>query len=78
MSTPEKGVRGGVKSVFSWPDLKSESPGIREDCVRKDLTHRLKLICENLSAPDFEALIVKMTREQLRGEGITRRHIRPC
>jgi hypothetical protein len=77
MSIPEKWVREGVKSVFSWPDLKSESPGIREDCVRKDLTHRLKHICENLSAPDFEALIVKMTREQLRGEGVGPRMIRP-
>jgi hypothetical protein len=42
----------------------------REDSVRRDLTRRLKRICEKLSVADFEALMVKMTREQLRSEGI--------
>ena len=79
MSIPEKEkwVRAGRNSVFSWPDLKAESPGHREDCVRKDLTHRLTHICENLSSLDFEALIAKMTREQLRGEGVGPRTRRP-
>ena len=63
--------------MFSWPDLKAESPGSREECVRKDLTHRLTPICENLSNLDFEALIVKMTREQLRSEGVGPRMRRP-
>lgn len=78
MSIQEKRVRGGGRSVFSWPDINSEIPESREDCVRKDLTRRLKRVCEHLSGVDFEALVVKMTREQLRGEGITGRHIRPC
>jgi capsule polysaccharide export protein KpsE/RkpR len=77
MSIPEKWVRAGRQSVFSSPDLKSESLGVREECVRKDLTQRLKRICENLSSSDFEALIAKMTREQLRGEGVGRRRLRP-
>ena len=46
--------------------------------MQKDLTHRLKSVCENLSSAEFEALIVKMTREQLRGEGMLGRKIRPC
>ncbi len=78
MSISEKWARASGKTVLSSPDLDSESPESREDCVRKDLTRRLKRICENLSSVDFEALVVKMTREQLRGEGITGRHIRPC
>jgi hypothetical protein len=77
MAIPEKWIRAGRQSVFSWPDLKSESPGVREDCVRKDLTQRLKPICENLSRSDFESLIAKMTREQLRGEGVGPRRLRP-
>lgn len=77
MSIPEKWVRAPGNSVFNWPDLKAESPGSREDCVRKDLTHRLTHICENLSSLDFEALIVKMTREQLRSEGVGPRMRRP-
>jgi hypothetical protein len=42
----------------------------REDCVRKDLTRRIKCVCADLTTLDFEALITAMTREQLRGEGI--------
>jgi hypothetical protein len=38
--------------------------------VRKDLTRRLQNVCAKLSCAKFEALIVQMTREQLRGEGI--------
>lgn len=45
--------------------------------MRKDLTHRLKHICENLTGSDFDALILKMTREQLRSEGIGPRMRRP-
>lgn len=75
MSIPEKWVR--ATSVFSWPDLKAESPGSREDSVRKDLTLRLTHVCEKLSRPDFEALILKMTREQLRSEGVGARTKRP-
>lgn len=63
--------------MFNWPDIKTESAGGREDCVCKDLTDRLKPVCANLSNADFEALIAKMTREQLRSEGIGPRMRRP-
>jgi len=39
--------------------------------VQADLTRRLKHICENLAPADFAALIAKMTREQLRSEGLS-------
>lgn len=37
--------------------------------VRKDIKRRLRLICRELSVADFAALIEKMAREQVRGEG---------
>ena len=64
--------------IFHSPDVNAESTESREDCVRKDLTLRLKRVCEHLSIVDFEALVSKMTREQLRGEGILGRRVRPC
>jgi thioester reductase-like protein len=45
----------------------------REDRVRQDLTRRIKCVCADLTMMDFEALITAMTREQLRGEGISGR-----
>ncbi|MDQ6770407.1 MAG: hypothetical protein M3Z54_10515 [Gemmatimonadota bacterium] len=49
-----------------------------EDRVRNDLTRRPKGVCEKLSREDFDALILRMTREQLRGEGISKSKTRPC
>lgn len=49
----------------------------REESVKKDLTLRLKGICEHLSKLDFDVLVSDMTREQLRGESIPGRRIRP-
>ena len=57
------------ETIFSSLALTLKSRENREDCVRKDLMHRLKRICANLSSAEFEALVSKMTREQLRGEG---------
>ncbi len=65
-------------SVFSSPDLNSESAESREDCVRKDLALRLKRVCEHLSIVDFDDLVSKMAHEQLRGEGMLGGMIRPC
>jgi hypothetical protein len=58
--------------------LKCVDPENREDSVRRDLTRRLKRICEKLSTAEFEALMLKMTREQLRSEGIRPRRFRPA
>jgi hypothetical protein len=77
MSIPEKWVRPGTGSLFPWLDLGREGPPSREDCVRKDLTHRLQHVCKDLSSSAFDALILRMTREQLRGEGVDPRMIRP-
>ena len=66
------------ETIFSSLALNLKSQESREDCVRRDLTHRLKRICENLSVAEFEALVLKMTREQLRGEGVVHGRIRPC
>jgi hypothetical protein len=49
----------------------------REERVKKDLTLRLKGICEHLSRLEFDVLVSDMTREQLRGESIPGRRIRP-
>jgi hypothetical protein len=45
--------------------------------VRKDLLQRLKPVCDNMSSAEFEALISKMTQEQLRGEGAVHNRTRP-
>lgn len=74
MSIPEKWIRASGDAVLSWPDRNQAS---REECVHKDLTRRLKGVCENLSSADFEALVVKMTDEQLRGERVPDRWKRP-
>ena len=50
----------------------------REDCIRKSLTERLKGVCAHLSPEDFDALVLQMTREQLRSEGIRWRKADPC
>ena len=69
-SSIEERLVSAVRAVaLNHPDLNSASHESREECVRKDLTSRLKRACENLSSADFEALVVEMTREQLRGEG---------
>jgi hypothetical protein len=78
MSLQEKWIQVAGKNVFHSPDISPENPESREDSVHKDLAHRLKGVCENLSSVDFDALVSKMTHEQLRGEGILGRRIRPC
>lgn len=78
MSFPEKLFRGRAWSALNSPGASGASQESREDCVHKDLARRLKSVCEHLSSTEFEALIVKMTCEQLRGEGILGWKIRPC
>lgn len=56
------------ESVFGAPDSKYPSSDERELFVRTDLTRRLKNICENMSSAEFEVLLAKMTREQLRDD----------
>lgn len=78
MSISEQWIRARGKTVSSLAGVDSVAKESREDCVRKDLTRRLERICDTMSSADFSALIVDMTREQLRGEGIIGRKTRPC
>jgi hypothetical protein len=77
MSIPENWIRVASSKSSHSVDIPSDKPESREDSIRRDLTLRLKHSCEHLSHVDFETLISDMTREQLRGEGILGRRIRP-
>jgi hypothetical protein len=65
MSNPQGWSRSSSKSALSWRDM---NPADREDSVHRDLARRLESVCKELSSVDFEALVAKMTTEQLRGE----------
>ena len=65
MTTPERWDRSNGKAVASWRDSNSED---RENSIRKDIAARLKCSCSGLSIVEFQALVIKMTSEQLRGE----------
>ena len=74
---PAKSIRPG-EDGFTPLQLNPDKPETREDCIRKSLAERLKGVCAHLSPEDFEALVLKMTREQLRSEGIRWRKADPC
>jgi hypothetical protein len=61
LSIKSEGVPGA-------PDVKYPNSAERELFVRTDLTRRLKNICESMSSAEFEVLLEKMTREQLRDD----------
>lgn len=69
LDIPEEPVPPAEADVDPLP-LHPGSPETREDCIRKSLIKRLKSICADLTPQDFDALVLKMTREQLRSEGI--------
>jgi len=46
-----------------------EERDLRAQAIRNDISKRLRRACSYLSEDDFAALVEKMTREQLRGEG---------
>jgi len=78
MLFPKKPTRVPTgETIFSSLALNLKTQESREDCVRKDLTHRLKHICQELSSADFDALVLKMTGEQLRGESAVHGRTRP-
>jgi hypothetical protein len=76
MLIPKNLIRGYADTLSSSRALDCTNDESREDCVRKDLTHRLKRVCADMSRVDFEVLVSDMTREQLRGESIPGRRIR--
>jgi hypothetical protein len=77
MAIPQQLIPGVRQRPRHPGDPDYVSPESREDCVRRSLTLRLKNVCQNLSVAEFGALVQQMTLEQLRGEGITGRHMRP-
>lgn len=40
----------------------------RKDAIRADISRRLKKICSNLSAADFDALVEGMAEKKIRGD----------
>jgi hypothetical protein len=70
MSLTDKPVPAGAENFVSRP---VHDPENRENRLREDLTRRLTCVCGDLSSPDFEALVQRMTREQLRGERVMTR-----
>jgi hypothetical protein len=72
MTIPDEWTRSSGRAVASWRDIDSED---RENSVRNDIARRLKCICKELSITEFQALVAKMTSEQLRGERTLQRWI---
>lgn len=70
MSLTDKRVPTGAENFESCP---VHDPENRENGLREDLTRRLTGVRGDLSSPDFEALVQRMTREQLRGERVMTR-----
>ena len=68
MSRQEEILRARESATIHSPDLTPEARDKREEVVHTDLARRLKGICGNMGKADFEALLVQMTSEQLRGE----------
>lgn len=50
------------------PPLPPESPEQREACVKRDISNRLKSVCQDLPEEEFQKLVATMTSEQLRSE----------
>lgn len=61
------GVAG--EPFSSSADLAAEKLRSRAECVRQEVTLRLKGVCQHLSPGDFDALVLKIARVQLKGEG---------
>jgi len=76
MSNSESLSRIRAAALRGARDLGRENAASREASVRKDLTHRLKCVCNHMSSVEFDDLVGDMAREQLRGEGIPGRRIR--
>lgn len=68
MSRQDEYFRARESSVIHSPDLTPEDRDRREEVVHTDLARRLKGVCGGMGKDDFEALLVQMTSEQLRGE----------
>lgn len=68
MSRRDEYFRALESAAIHNPDISSQERDQREEVVHTDLARRLKGVCGDMRKDDFEALIVQMTSEQLRGE----------
>jgi hypothetical protein len=68
MSRQYEYFRAQESAVIHSPDFTPEDRDKREQVVHTDLARRLKGVCGDMGKDDFEALLVQMTSEQLRGE----------
>jgi hypothetical protein len=68
MSRRYEYLRAQESAVIHSTDFTPEDRDKREQVVHTDLARRLKGVCGDMGKDDFEALLVQMTSEQLRGE----------
>ena len=62
-----KRLIGGPGSSAS--DFEADKSRSRAECVRQEVAFRLKGVCGHLSVIDFDALVLRIARVQLKGEG---------
>ena len=70
MQTPEKPIP--LHQIAPAAPKSADTGESREAFISGSLRRRLTGVCATLSREDFEALVEKMTREQLRGESKSR------
>jgi len=68
MSRQDEYFRARTSALMHSPDFTPEARDKREEVVHTDLARRLKGVCGHMGKDDFEALLARMTSEQLRGE----------
>jgi hypothetical protein len=68
MSRHDEYFRARESAAIHSPDSTPTDRDKREEVVHTDLARRLKGVCGDMGKDDFEALLVQMTSEQLRGE----------
>jgi hypothetical protein len=82
--TPSRGIARSPRSApdlkdrpLAWPgnfnhlDVKQDD-NPRYEMIRKDVAHRLRKACSHLSDEEFAALVDRIVKIQLAGEGRSR------
>ena len=53
---------------LQWARGESEFHSQRRDTIRRDISRRLRRVCEHLTEDEFSKLVEEMTERQMRGE----------
>lgn len=69
MSILRKYIRPEGGALPGSSDFDLERSRSRAEAVRQEVRLRLSGVCQHLSPADFDALVLKIARVQLRGEG---------